>query len=129
MDSLTLEIVEEDFKQWRSARKSKSESIPLSLWARAVALYPKYKRSSICKKLCLSGSQLKLHLERAGHVFTQRGGFALATHHQEVASKAKPIHVENKPVDIYLQGKNRELKLSVDVRALSEVLPHLDSLL
>jgi len=28
-----------------------------------------------------------------------------------------------------LQGKNRELKLSVDVRALSEVLPHLDSLL
>ena len=55
MSGLTLEVVEKAFAQWREQRTSRSESIPQKLWEMVLKLYPKYKKTVICRRLRLSG--------------------------------------------------------------------------
>ncbi len=69
MSGLTLEVVKKAFAQWRYQRTSRFESTPQKL-------YPKYKKTVICRRLRLSGSQLKLHLDSSS---SSDSGFVLAS--------------------------------------------------
>jgi hypothetical protein len=123
MGNQTLESAEEAFREWRMHRRSSVESIPENLWAMAIGLFPQYKRSAICQKLRLSGSQLKQRIEGAVSRLTD-SGFVLASR-DEVESNSKPIPV----VQLTIQGEVRSLTLCVDVNNLNQVLPHLGALL
>jgi hypothetical protein len=65
MSGLTLEVVEKAFQLWREQRSSRSESIPKKLWEMVLKIYPKYKRTVICRRLRLSPVKEKLtpHLQ------------------------------------------------------------------
>ena len=123
MSDLTLASVEEAFQQWRTGRYSRAELIPEALWSMALALYPQYKRSKICRHLQLSGGQFKQRLDndrdtRANH------GFVLASRDEP---KATPEPTPK--VQLTLQGHTRSMTLCFDVHALAQILPHIGALL
>lgn len=120
MSYLTLESVEEAFHQWREQRSSRSESIPKKLWEMVIKIYPKYKRTVICRRLRLSGSQLKKYLD--SRFISSGGGFVLAS-----IDSAKEDLSPN--IQLTIQGKERTLILSVDVHALDKILPSISRLL
>ena len=76
MNDLTLESVEEAFLQWCEQRSNHSEPITKKLWEMVLKLYPKYKRTMICRRLGLSGSPLKQHLDSRS---SSGAGFVLAS--------------------------------------------------
>lgn len=123
MESVTLELAEEAFCQWRIQRSSRAEPIPENLWAIALRLYPHYKRSKICHRLRLSGSQFKQRLEDSYPTFADQG-FVLAS-----KDEVKATFNQNKKIQLTIQGKERALTLCVDVHALSQILPHIGALL
>ena len=116
MSDLTLEVVEEAFQQWREQRNSRSELIPHKLWDMVLKLYPKYKKTVICRRLGLSGSQFKQHVANSS---SSGGGFVLAS----IDSHLIPN------IQLTIQGKERALILSVDVHALDKILPSISRLL
>ena len=123
MENVTLELAEETFCQWRIQRSSGKEPIPENLWGMALGLYPEYKRSKICDRLRLSGSQFKRRLEGGYSTFAEQG-FVLASQ-EEVKTSTK----QTQEIQLTIQGKERVLTLCVDVHALSQILPHLGALL
>lgn len=123
MEGITLESVEEAFCEWRAQRSSRTDLIPKNLWSMALGLYPKNKRSIICRRLRLSGSQFKQRLEGSRHTFVDTG-FVLASR-----DVIKENPVPNHNVQLTIQGQARSLTFCVDVRALSQILPHLGALL
>ncbi len=123
MEGITLESVEKAFSEWRAQRSSRSESIPKNLWSMALELFPQYKRSIICHKLRLSGSQFKQRLE-GRHTFVDNG-FVYAS--RDVL-KENPA-ASNHEVKLTIQGKERTLTLCVEVHALNQILPHISVLL
>lgn len=123
MNSMTLESAEAAFCEWRTKRGSLSDRIPENLWAMALGLYPQYKRSQICERLRLSGSQFKQRLEGDGHRVTDKG-FVLASR-DSVTSNLVPSH----EVQLTIQGKERTLTLCVGLHALGQIVPHISVLL
>lgn len=123
MNGITLESAEEAFCLWRTQRRSRAELIPENLWSMALGLYPQYKRSKICEQLRLSGSQFKQRLEGSGYTPSDNG-FVLASR-----DEVKVNTVPNHEVQLTIQGKERSLKLCVEVHALSQILSHLSVLL
>ena len=119
MSNLTLESVEEAFQQWREQRSNLSEPIPKKLWEMVLKIYPKYKRSVICRRLRLSGSQLKQYLD--SRCFSE-SGFVLAS----VDSVKEHL---NPNIQLTIQGKERALMLSVDIHTFNKVLPSIGMLL
>jgi hypothetical protein len=119
MSGLTLEVVEKAFAQWREQRSSRSESIPKKLWEMVLKLPPKYKRTMICRRLGLSGSQLKQHLDSSS---SSGAGFVLAS----VDSVKEYL---NPNIQLTIQGKERALMLSVDMHAFDKILPSIGMLL
>ena len=123
MKGITLESTEEAFCKWRVERSSRAELIPEELWAMALRLYPHYKRSKICERLRLSGSQFKRRLEGGGDTRANHG-FVLASR-----NVAKATHALNSEIQLTLQGHTRSMTLCFDVHALGQVLPHVGALL
>lgn len=105
MESVTLELAEEAFCKWRIQRSSRAEPIPENLWAMALRLYPHYKRSKICRRLRLSGSQFKQRLEDDCPTFTDQG-FVLASR-----NGVKATFNQNQEIQLTIQGKERALTL------------------
>ena len=127
MADITLESVRRSFEQWRSQRNHRAEPIPKRLWAMALSLYPKHKRSHICRCLGLSGRQFKQHLEKTNSAFLS-GGFVLAsTEMDDPKPNANSKFTSN--VVLNLQGPERTLSLTVNLEKLSQVLPHFEALL
>ena len=120
---MTIELVEEAFCEWRATRRSRAELIPKNLWSMALELYPQYKRSIICHRLRLSGSQFKQRLEGASHTFVDNG-FVYASR-----DVVKENPVSNHEVQLTIQGKERTLTLCVEVHALNQILPQISVLL
>jgi hypothetical protein len=123
MLAITLESVEEAFCLWRTQRSSLAELIPKNLWSMALELYPGYKRSIICKRLRLSGSQFKQRLEESCNQFSNKG-FVLAARDE---SKANSL--ANPEVKLTIQGKERALSICIGAAELSQILPQLGMLL
>lgn len=123
MESVTLELVDEAFCKWRAERSSRAELIPEYLWSMALRLYPHYKRSKICERLRLSGSQFKRRLDVEPPPFADNG-FVLAS-----KDEIKVTPVPGQEIQLTIQGKERALMFCVDVRTLSHLLPHIGSLL
>lgn len=123
MEGITLELVDEAFCEWRATRRSRAELIPKNLWSMALKLYPQYKRSIICHRLRLSGSQFKQRLEGGSHTFVDNG-FVYASR-----DVVKENPASNHEVQLTIQGKERVLTLCVDVHALGQILPHIGALL
>ena len=119
MSDLTLESVEEAFAQWREQRSNRSEPIPKKLWEMVLKLYPKYKRTMIGRRLGLSGSQLKQHLD--SHCSSETG-FVLAS-----VDSVKEHLTSN--IQLTIQGKERALMLSVDMHTFDKILPSIGMLL
>lgn len=119
MSDLTLESVEEAFAQWREQRSNRSEPIPKKLWEMVLKIYPKYKRTVICRRLRLSGRQLKQHLDSR---CCSESGFVLAS-----VNSVKEHLIPS--IQLTIQGKERTLILSVDVHALDKILPSISRLL
>ena len=119
MSGLTLEVAEKAFAQWREQRTSRSESIPQKLWEMVLKLYPKYKKTVICRRLRLSGSQLKHHLDSSS---SSDSGFVLASV-DSVNEHLSPY------IKLTIQGKERALMLSVDMHTFDKILPSLGMLL
>jgi len=118
MSEITLESADYSFQQWRSQRSSRTEPIPEKLWSMAIDLYPRHKRSHICRRLGLSGSQFKQRLEDVD------AGFVLASTDMDTPSP-KPAS----EVTLKLQGQRLALTLKVSIDSLSQVLPHFEGLL
>jgi len=55
----TLAAVKEQFETWRSARRSKKEPIPASLWREAVNLCEVHSITRVCRVLRLCYADLK----------------------------------------------------------------------
>ena len=119
MSKLTLESVEEAFQQWREQRSNLSEPIPKKLWEMVLKIYPKYKRTVICRRLRLSGSQLKQQLDSSS---SSGAGFVLAS-----VDSVKELLNPN--IQLTIQGKERALMLSVDMHAFDKILPSIGMLL
>jgi hypothetical protein len=119
MSGLTLEFVEKAFAQWREQRSSRSESIPKKLWEMVLKIYPKYKRTVICRRLRLSGSQLKQQLDSSS---SSGSGFVLAS--VNPVKKQLTTHLQ-----LTIQGKERALMLSVDMHTFDKILPSIGMLL
>ena len=123
MQALSLDQVEKAFQDWRQGRTHKRESIPQRLWDMVLQLTPHYQRSLICRRLKLSGYQFK----RKGVCLDQQrlkipGGFVVAQ---------APTTAQFLPSSLTLtiQGKSRKLMINVPSAELSQVLPHLATLL
>lgn len=58
---LTLELVGQHFKEWRSRKKNR-DRIPMELWRQAVDLTAQYSISEVCKNLGLGFGDLKKHV-------------------------------------------------------------------
>ena len=123
MEAITLDSVATTFQQWREARINRSEPIPDGLWNQALILYPEYKRSIICRRLRLSASQFNQRLERKNSL-SSGNGFVLASHKM---LKEKPV--SNKVLELCIQGAVRNLKISVSMDLLPEVLVQVETLL
>ena len=123
MEGIPLESAEEAFFDWRAQRSSRAELIPKSLWSMALGLYPKNKRSIICRRLGLSGGQFKRRLEGGGDTRANHG-FVLASR-----DVAKATHELNSEIQLTLQGHTRSMTLCFDVHALGQVLPYVGALL
>ena len=119
MSGLTLEVVEKAFTQWREQRSNLSEPIPKKLWEMVLKIYPKYKRTVICRRLRLSGSQLKQQLDSSS---SSGSGFVLAS----VDSVKEHL---NPNIQLTIQGKERALMLSVDMHTFDKILPSIGMLL
>lgn len=123
MKGVTLESAEAAFYEWRANRISLAEKIPENLWMMALGLYPHYKRSTICERLRLSGSQFKRRLEGDGPIAADKG-FVLASR-DTIQSNLMLNH----DVQLTIQGKERALTLCVGLHALGQILPHISILL
>ncbi len=123
MQSITIELVEAAFKEWRDKRISRSEPIPKNLWAMAIGLYPTYKRSKICHRLGLSGSQFKKHCVGDANPLPECG-FVVASRDEYKSTPELTCEVR-----LTLQGKERVLTVCVELQALSHILPQLGLLL
>jgi hypothetical protein len=88
-----------------------------------LGLYPKHKRSNICHRLHLSGGQFKRRIEGGGLAHSDTG-FVLAS--RDVVTKQG---VSTSEVQLIIQGRERSLRLCVDVQALGCVLMHVGALL
>lgn len=119
----TRRKTEEAFCKWRVERSSRAELTPEELWAMALRLYPHYKRSKICERLRLRGSQFKRRLEGGGDTRANHG-FVLASR-----NVAKATHALNSEIQLTLQGHTRSMTLCFDVHALGQVLPLVGALL
>ncbi|HAT7074308.1 TPA: hypothetical protein ACGAEL_003204 [Legionella pneumophila] len=123
MADVTMELAKESFSQWRSNRNNQAEPIPEKLWGMALGLYPKYKRSTICEQLHLSGSGFKRRLEEGLPAFSDKG-FVLAS-----KSGVKKMPKQGKEIQLTIQGKERALTIHVEAGELSKVIPHIGALL
>jgi len=124
MADVTMELAKESFSQWRSNRTNQAEPIPDELWGMALSLYPKYKRSTICEQLHLSGSGFKRRLEEGLPAFSDKG-FVLASK-SEVKKFPKQGQQE---IQLTIQGKERSLTIHVEADMLNTVIPHVGALL
>lgn len=125
MDTLSLDNVEQAFNQWRQNRRSARAHIPLKLWRMAAELYPRYKKSHICKRLHLSGSQFKQKLTAGSHANNMATGFIVATPQVPILLEAS----EERQATLTVQGKNRALSLKLSVVDLPKVLPLVEAFL
>ena len=123
MGDITLESAEAAFCEWRAQRISRTEPIPEHLWSMSLGLYPQHKRSKICARLRLSGSQFKQRLEGRGDTFST-SGFVIAS--RDAVNVNQALNAE---VQLTIQGKERALTLGVSVHALPQILVHLGALL
>lgn len=119
----TIESVDAAFEEWRIKRSSRAAAIPESLWSMALGLYPQYKRSTICHKLRLSGSQFKRRLEGSSYTGAE-SGFVLASN-----APIKENFHPSTDVQLTIQGKERALTICVGVHTLGQILPHIGALL
>jgi len=60
-----LEVVQEQFRAWRSNRFNKREPIPHHLWQAAAELCQAHPISHVCRELRLSFTDLKRHIRKA----------------------------------------------------------------
>lgn len=123
MADVSMELAKESFIQWRSNRTNQGEPIPDELWDMALGLYPKYKRSTICEQLQLSGSGFKRRLEEGLPACSDKG-FVLAS-----KSEVKKIPKQGQEIQLTIQGKQRSLTIHVEADELSTVIPHISGLL
>ena len=124
MKNTSLNSVKLTFQQWRSKRRNSAEPIPDRLWSMAISLYPKYKRSSICQQLRLSGGKFKKHLEQAEHNNLTKTGFVLAAADSKQGISSTPSDVQ-----ISISSGTRTVTISVGVHDACHIIPHIGSLL
>jgi hypothetical protein len=60
--TLTLEVVQKDFQQWRQNRKKRC-SIPDELWQKVFPLLNRYPISKICSALSLNSAQIRENMK------------------------------------------------------------------
>jgi|GWRWMinimDraft_5_1066013.scaffolds.fasta_scaffold24567_2 hypothetical protein len=123
MKSVTIELVNEAFCKWRAERSSRAESIPENLWALAIGLYPQYKRSIICHRLHLSGSQFKRRIEGNPPTCADNGFVVASRDEIKVTLKPSP------DVQLTIQGKERTLTLCVGADTFGQIFHHIGALL
>lgn len=116
----SLSSVKRAFDAWRLGRANRSERIPESLWGMAIALYPEYKRSTICDNLRLNGGAFKARLLQRNEVLPSNQGFVLA-----VPSAREPSATINREIRLNLHGRERDVSLCFDMHALGEVMSQL----
>lgn len=118
-----LEEVVNEFESWRQKRVSKTEAIPMQLWAKAKALLPHHKRSHIQQALRISGQQFNEYIShKQGNEARQIDGFA--------SCLIEPaINQEDYKCELTLQGFRKSLQLKVSIKQLPEILPLLEGYL
>ena len=123
MAHVTLDSVLLSFEEWRLQKSNQREAIPEPLWAQAESLYPQHKIAEICRRLGLSCSQLKKRLDKTSRA-QKDSGFVLTTAQIE---RSHPSH--SSEVLLRIEGKRRDLTITVGSNTLSHILPHLESIL
>ena len=127
---LSLEHVEQEFILWRQNRRNSREAIPQDLWKKAVQLYPAYKTPVICKRLKLSGGELRQQMLKSGNQND------LAPNPFVIAQMpATPALIPELPAlpeafaEFTLKTPNRELCIKIPCDYLGQVFPHMAGLL
>lgn len=118
---MTLDKVCSAFEDWRANRSNRREHIPLHLWGMVRLLLPRYKRSTICKALHLSGGQVKRHcldVKTEARAVEQNDGFAEAF-----------LPLSTADCELTLQGARKTLSIKIPPQQLSVVLPLLEAYL
>ncbi len=113
--TLTLDLVEQDFKSWRKGRCSRTSPIPSALWEKVAAISSQYKNTAICRRLGLSYTQFKRKALRLPP--SESASFVTAT--PPGSTLLGPT------IRLSLSGAKRKLELSVHLSELDRVLPHL----
>ncbi len=63
---MTLTEVHKNFTTWRETRRHSKEKIPAELWQQVASIYSSYPTSMICRRLGLSGQQMKEAMQGDG---------------------------------------------------------------
>ena len=125
--SLSLEQVEQEFMHWRQNRRNSREAIPQDLWKKAVQLYPAYKTPVICKRLKLSGGELRQQmLKSCNQNDLAPNPFVIA---QMPAVQAELPAVPKAFAEFTLKTPNRELSIKIPCDYLGQCFSHMAGLL
>ena len=127
----SLEQVEQEFILWRQNRRNSREAIPQDLWKKAVQLYPAYKTPVICKRLKLSGGELRQQMLKSGNQNDLAPNpFVIA---QMPAAPAElPAELPALPeafAQFILKTPNRELSIKIPCDYLGQCFSHMAGLL
>ena len=63
---MTLTEVQKNFTTWRETRRHSKEKIPVELWQQVAIIYSSYPTAMICRRLGLSGQQIKEAMQGDG---------------------------------------------------------------
>ena len=128
--SLSLEQVEQEFMNWRKQRRNSREAIPQDLWKKAVQLYPAYKTPVICKRLKLSGGELRQQMLKSDNQNDLASNpFVIA---QMPAAHELPAELPALPeafAEFTLKTPNRELSIKIPCDYLGQCFAHMGGLL
>jgi hypothetical protein len=119
--AMTLDKVCKAFEDWRAHRSNRREPIPAHLWVMVRALLPRYKQTTLCKALHLSGGQFKRHcldVKTEERAVDQNDGFAEAF-----------LPLSAAGCELTLQGARKSLSIKISPQQLSVVLPLLEAYL
>lgn len=114
---MTLTEVQKNFSTWRETRRHSKEKIPAELWQQVASIYSFYPASIICRRLGVSGQQMKEAMQ----------GDGFASFAPSSATTAVPVMPEPSFCELGLERSGTRLTVKVPVSAFDVVLSRLAS--
>lgn len=118
---MTLETVQQAFKEWRANKIDRKGHIPQQLWEMVKALLAHHKPGVLRTALGISSQQLRRYCTTH-----DVGPVVPAQHDGFIEARISP---PSSDCQLTLQGLNRTLRIALPVEQLANVLPLLEAYL